>query len=382
MTRRLTASALVLAVAATLSACGGSGADTTPRTQATTLRVMGDSLADDGTFGIKFTIQGNDIYPERISALYGLGKGCNFFVFTGTTFAPNTATGCTDYAIGGGVINPASGQLTAGDPRGIGAQFAAATAAGDFASTDLLLVDGGGNDAAALVGAYLAAATDGGASYVALLSTLLTPEQVAAAVAGGQAGLATAGGQYMAALADDFHGMIQAGALDKGATRIALLNMPGITNTPRFQMVLDGIALANGGGDVGAAARAAALQLFQGWVVAYNTELARSFAGEDRVAIVDFYTNFNDEITNPAQYGLTNVTTPACPVTGVGSDGLPTYDFATCTNAALDAAPPEGASGAGWYDTWAFSDGFHPSPYGHQLLSQLISLTLAQKGWL
>jgi len=232
------------------------------------------------------------------------------------------------------------------------------------------------------VGAYLAAATDGGASYVALLSTLLTPEQVAAAVAGGQAGLATAGGQYMAALADDFHGMIQAGALDKGATRIALLNMPGITNTPRFQMVLDGIALANGGGDVGAAARAAALQLFQGWVVAYNTELARSFAGEDRVAIVDFYTNFNDEITNPAQYGLTNVTTPACPVTGVGSDGLPTYDFATCTNAALDAAPPEGASGAGWYDTWAFSDGFHPSPYGHQLLSQLISLTLAQKGWL
>jgi len=30
----------------------------------------------------------------------------------------------------------------------------------------------------------------------------------------------------------------------------------------------------------------------------------------------------------------------------------------------------------------AFSDGFHPTPYGHQLMSQLVSRSLAQAGWL
>lgn len=382
MTRRLTASALVLAVAATLSACGGSGADTTPRTQATSLRVMGDSLADVGTFGIKFTIQGNKIFPERISDLYGLPQECPFFVFTGTTFVPNSTAGCTDYAVGGGVINPASGNLTAGDPRAIGVQFAAATAAGNFAGTDQLLVDGGGNDAAALITTYLNAATDGGASYIGLISTELTPAQVLAAEQGGQAGLAAAGAQYMTALADTFHDMIQSQALDKGATRVLLVNIPPITLTPRFQMVLDAIAAANGGGDAGATARAQAAALFDGWVQAFNTELATKFAGETRVAIFDLYSSTQAEVTTPAQFGFTNVTTPACPATGVGSDGLPTYDFATCTNAALDANPPAGVTGAGWYNTWAFSDGFHPTPYAHQLIGASIAQELVLKGWL
>ena len=51
------------------------------------VKVMGDSLADVGTFGLKFTIQGNPIYPELIAQSYGLGGGCSFFRFTGTTFA-------------------------------------------------------------------------------------------------------------------------------------------------------------------------------------------------------------------------------------------------------------------------------------------------------
>jgi outer membrane lipase/esterase len=48
----------------------------------------------------------------------------------------------------------------------------------------------------------------------------------------------------------------------------------------------------------------------------------------------------------------------------------------------LTAAPPAGVSGAGWWKSYAFSDGFHPTPYGHQLLAQLISLSLARAGWL
>ena len=44
------------AAAALLSACGGGGSDDAD-TKITTVKVMGDSLADSGTFGYKFTVQ-------------------------------------------------------------------------------------------------------------------------------------------------------------------------------------------------------------------------------------------------------------------------------------------------------------------------------------
>ncbi len=375
--------AIAWVAAATLAACGGGGSDTTPRTEVTQLKVMGDSLADVGTFGIKFTLQGADIYPERIAQSYGLSKGCNFYRFTGQTFAANPTPGCLNFAIGGGVINGASSNLNAADPRIISVQLATAVAAGNHRPGDLLLIVGGGNDAAALVTAYLRAgqpapAGDGGAAYAALLGTQLSAAQVGAAVSGGANGLATAGGQYMTALANTFFDQIKAQALDKGAQRVALLNMPGITNTPRFQAVLAGIGAA-----AGSAARTQSEALFKGWVEAFNKQLATRASGNSAVALVDFYTSFNDQVANPAQYALTNVTVPACPVTGVGADRLPTYTFPTCSAATLGAAvPPTGAVGAGWWESWAFSDGFHPTPYGHQLLAQLISRTLAQAGWL
>jgi len=253
---------------------------------------------------------------------------------------------------------------------------ATASAAG-YTASDLVLIDGGGNDAAALVGAFLAIPRDGGASYVALLGTLLTPTQVGTAVAGGQAGLSAAGGTYMQALADKFHASIKTNVLDKNAQQVVILNMPGITNTPRFQMVLNSV-----GASAGAAARTQYETLFKGWIVAFNTQLDNKFAGEARVGIVDFYTGFNDQVTNPAQFGLTNKDTPACPITGMGSDGLPTYSFPTCTATALSAAPPTGVTDTNWWKSYGFSDGFHPTPYGHQLTAQLISKTLASKGWL
>ncbi|MFG6449707.1 SGNH/GDSL hydrolase family protein [Roseateles sp. BYS180W] len=380
MNRRNT---LALAMLAMLAACGGGGeADTTPRAHISAVKVMGDSLADVGTFGgVRATIQGNDMYPELVSQAYGLDKGCNFFAFTGSGFAPNAKAGCGNFAVGGGVINAAGSGYVAQDPRGLAAQFAAATAGGNFAAGDLLIVDGGGNDAAKLVGDYLLAARDGGVAYTTLLGTLLSAQQVQAAAAGGAAGLAQAGATYMTALANQMADLVQTQALAKGAQRVVLLNMPGITNTPRFQMVLDGIAAASGGGSAGAAARTQSEALFKGWMEAFNAQLQTRFAGESRVALVDFYTAFNDQVATPEQFGLSNVKTPACPVTGKGADGLPTYTFATCTEAALAAAAPSGA-GPDWYKTWAFSDSFHPTGYGHKLVYQLISRRLAQAAWL
>lgn len=374
--RHLKTKLITLAATLMLAACGGGGsADTTPRTKITTVKVFGDSLADSGTFGYKFTVQGADsqIYPERVAASYGQTL-CTYYAATSAeTFVVNPKAGCTNYAIGGGRVNY---YRNPADPRGVTVQIAAAAATG-YTATDLALIDGGGNDAADLVGAFLAAPRDGGASFVALVGTLGV--RVTAA---GQAGLVAAGTAYMQALADKLATSVTTNVVGKGAAQVVVLNMPGITNTPRFQMVLDSIAAASGGGTAGATARAQSEALFTNWIVAYNTQLDSKLAGEAKVGIVDFYSGFNEQVLNKEKFSLSNVKTPACPATGRDDSGLPTYTFPTCTATALSAAPQAGTTGPDWWKSYGFADSFHPTPYGHQLTGQLISRTLAIKGWL
>lgn len=366
--------------AAVLAACGGGGADTTPATAVTAVKVMGDSLADSGTFGLKFTVQGTAptgagstaIWPERVAASYGRTL-CPHYVSAGGSFSAKAD--CTNYAVGGGRINNFAAPTS---PVSILQQLKDAGAAG-YATGDLVLIDGGGNDAADLIGAYLGASRDGGKAYAALLGTVLDAATVNSLLAGGATGMAQAGGAYMQALATQFAATIKAQTLDKGATRVAVLNMPGVTLTPKFRMVLASISAANG-----AAAAAQAQTLFDGWVQAFNAKLAAALAGDGRLTVVDFYASFKDQAEHPAQYAYTNVTTPACPATGVGSDGLPTYSFPSCTAAALSAmTPPAGATGgADWWKSYGFADSFHPTPFGHQLMGQLVSRSLSQAGWL
>lgn len=382
-----------LGAAVIVAACGGGGAEAPgSKIGIKSVKVVGDSLTDSGVFegipsyGRVFSVQGstsepNTLWTERTALSLGVPALCNFYQFTGTTFTANA--GCTSYGVGGGRINnPASGGGM-NSPFSIVKQLQDASAAGNYATTDLLLVDGGGNDAADLVGAYLKASTDGGAAYSALLASLLPHTTVATTLASTN-GAALAGGLYMTALADSFHAAIKTHALDKGARQVAVLNMPGITKTPRFQMVLDSIAAAYGGGTAGATARAQAEGLFTSWLVAFNQELASKFAGDTRVTLVDLYTAGLDHVTRPEQYGLTNVKTPACPITGLGSDGLPSYTFQTCTATALSGmTPPAGATGGtDWWKTYYFSDSFHPTPYGYQLIGQTVAKSLAQAGWL
>ncbi|WP_457417682.1 SGNH/GDSL hydrolase family protein [Roseateles sp. P5_E7] len=380
---RIAAASAALLGGLLVAGCGGGGAtaDTTPKVSITSVKVFGDSLQDSGTFGYKFTVQAasNPIYVERIAANYGQTL-CNFFTFTGTTFAVNTAkTGCTNFAIGGGRITY-TGAGGAANPLNVGTQMATYAAAGSFTATDLVIIDGGGNDSADLVGAYLNIPKDAATAFKGLLGTLLTPTQIGTALAGGASTTAAIGGTYMTALADKFSGQIKASVLDKGATRVVVLNIPDITFTPRFQMVLDSIAAASGGGTAGAAARAQSQALFQGWISAFNAQLAAKLAGNDGVILIDFYKAFQDQVATPAQFALTNVSTPACPITGVGGDGLPTYTFQTCTDTALSAKA--GTTSADWWKSYAFSDSFHPTLYGHQLTQQLIAKSLAIKGWL
>jgi outer membrane lipase/esterase len=399
LTRIAAASAVLLSGLLVAGCGGGATADTTPKVSITSIKVFGDSLQDSGAFGFKFTVQAasNPLYVERIAAGYGQTL-CNYFKATFDTsgnvtgFALNTAkTGCTNYALGGGRITY-TGTGGAANPLTIGTQMATFAAAGSFTASDLVIIDGGGNDSADIVGAYLNARTDSGATYAALLGTLLTSSQITTALTGGATTTAAIGGTYMTALADKFYASIKTNVLDKGATHVVVMNIPDVTFTPRLQMVLANIASATAAGAkaAGASDTAAAAAgkkasddsqaLFQSWITAYNTELAAKLAGNDGVIVIDFYKAFQDQVASPAQFGLTNATTPACPITGTDSSGLPSYTFPTCTDTALSATT--GKTSTDWWKSYAFADSFHPTPYGHQLTQQLIAKSLAIKGWL
>jgi phospholipase/lecithinase/hemolysin len=355
---------LAALVALGLAGCGGN--DSLPsKTTISKVYVMGDSLADVGTFGgLKFTVQdpinpGNSlIWPQLIANNFGLDGAaqCNFYsIDNSVTTNPN----CTNFAIGGArIVNKSTDTLPT-----VGNQLAVRSAA-PFFDTDLLLVDGGGNDAADLATAFLTVAGGGDpADYQLFLRQQLSPEELLAAFTQDATG-AVAAGMYMQNLAKTYYKAIKDNALDKGAKRIGVLNVPDITVTPRFQAVL--LNLGNSG--------PAVQGLIRQWIIAFNTQLKASIAADSRIALVDFYSDFQDEVNKPADYGLINATTPVC--SAVKSE---TFGNFPCLSTELDAVP---GKSAGWWKTYAFADGFHPTPYGHSLLAASVSRALARAGWL
>lgn len=368
-----TAAAALLALG--LVGCGGS--------DPAKVHVMGDSLADVGTFGIKFTVQdasnpkGFPLWTQLTATRYGMDGNaqCNYYVFRNNNYAVNSQDGCTNYAIGGGRIVVSATNGGSANPQTVGTQMAAAAAKGGFGRDDLILVDGGGNDAADLVGAWLGAAT--GAAGVQRLQTFLGQQLDSATLQNllsqDPTG-ALAAGAYMQKLAGTFHGQIKTHLLDKGAQRVVVLNIPDVTLTPRFAAVLTGVAAQT------SPAQAQAIQAgIRQWISAYNAQLASLVASDKRIALVDFYGSFTQQVQSPASFGLSNATDTACPAVRTGSDGLPEYDFPTCTSTALDATP---GKSPGWWKTYVFSDGFHPTPKGHELMADSVISAIRKAGWL
>ena len=372
-------------VAVGISACGGNDS-LPPKNSIAKVYVMGDSLADVGTFGgIKFTVQdpvkpnNSLIWTQVIANILGLDGGaqCNFYAFTGT-FVANTATGCTNYAIGGGRIRVKDAEFGAPDPltgvapnpKTVGTQMAARALAGDYNSNDLVLIVGGGNDAADLTTAILGAGADptNAAGKVTALQTFLlqqlTPQEMARLLTLDPTG-ALAGNAYMTALANTFFNDVSTKVLNKKATRVAILNIPDITITPLLQSVLGTLPTAQAG---------QVQALVRTWISTFNTQLKTKIANDSRIALVDFYTDFQDEVSKPADYGLINSTTPVCSIFKSVA-----FEYFPCLSTELDAVP---GKTAGWWKTFAFADGFHPTPFGHSLLAASVSRALARAGWL
>jgi len=374
-----------------LAGCGGAsdGANTTPKTIAPAAKIFGDSIMDSGTFGYKFTIQSADaanpflIFPEVVAANFGAPKLCPFFNFNGTTFVPNAS--CTSFAVGGGRINNLTNASSPGNANPFSITYQMAVGSATLATTDLVIVDGGGNDLADLTGAYLGATTPAGiATYMGLLGTLLPPATVSAIIGTPTAtSMGTAAGAYAQALGTTLAGAVKTSILAKGVTKVVVINAPDITATPRFLAVLSGVAAA-----AGTAQRDAVQGAARAWTAAFNASLAAGLVGTG-AQVFDLYNEGAKISATPAQFALTNVTTPACPkvaggldsVTGQASLSQPATVVA-CNSASMSANIPVGETSANWWKAYAYSDNFHPTPALHQLIGQGINLQLARAGWL
>ncbi len=390
-----------------LTACGGGGSggsggsssstssrDTSPATPTVTIKpvvkVFGDSLMDSGTFGFKVTIQNSDksspfeLFPEKIASSLGATTPCPYFNFAVSKYVANPA--CNNFAVSGGRINTRGDTVAVIDtanPVSILNQISIASNA--MLATDIVVVDGGANDIADLAGAYVSAVTpDGLASFTNKLSTVLPASTVAALVTSTATTttLNAAASAYAQGLAQLMAQAINDKIVARGVRKVVVVNAVDITTTPLF-----GGIMATLGATPGSAQRAAVQASVQTWTNLFNTTLAKSLPSSS-VLVVDLNTQFTQFLAQPAQYGLTNTTTPACPKVAGGLDnaGLASLtQIATvlaCNTSNMSSHIPVGETSPTWWQTYAFSDDFHPTPALHALIGTFILQQLVKAGWI
>jgi outer membrane lipase/esterase len=344
-------SRLAAALAAVLlGACGGGGdGDQTPAVQYDKLVSFGDSLSDVGTHNVgtiaflsantggggRWTTNstaGGEIWTERLAAQIGVAKPCAAetglqpSVVLGLTGAPITAVpGCFSYAQGSArITSPLGPNSIALQP--LADQMAAHLAAsgGSYSGKELVTVLAGANDVFMEL------------NFIGKPPLGSTPEAAVVAVATAGATL----GQ-----------LIKTQIVAKGAKRVLVLNMPDVAGTP--------FARSLGTETMG---------LIDTMVKAFNAQLAAQLQGVPEVRLADAYSVSKDQVANPAQYGLVNVTDEACGTNALGTTSL--VCNASNTLAGVDVS------------RYQFADDVHPTAYGHLLLTQFAAKELLQAGWL
>lgn len=346
--------AVALLSAAILAGCGGSGAgDQSTKVKFSAQVSFGDSLSDIGTYSVgtvkalgggEYSINsaGGKNWTQLMAAQLQLPAPCpaqtglDGMASQGFSVPVTNFPNCTGYGQGGArVTNPVGpgnkllgganavvGQLTV--PIVTQIQNHLASHGGTFKADEIVFVMAGGNDV------FLQLATVGAGG-----------DPTASVVAMG-----TAGGELAAYVKNLIVG--------KGAKYVTVVNLPDMVKTP-----------------FGLAQSTATQGLIGSMVTTFNAQLKSGLAGaEANILYVDAYTSSDDEAAHPVAYGLTNTTTPACDLTAAKN---PLGSSLVCN--ATNLIP-------GVVDHYQFADSVHPTPFGYQLLAQLVSTEMARKGWL
>jgi outer membrane lipase/esterase len=238
--------------------------------------------------------------------------------------------------IGGLVaLVPAANQATAQQNIGLAVQSTAAA---------------GGNQTAIATAAVTAAAQ---------LGAPIPAAQAAAAKAGSDAQAAgvKAGTDYAAAQGPalvaelgkagaELAALVKTQIVAKGANYVVVNNLPDVASTPS-----------------GKAQSASTQQLIMAMVDAFNAQLKAGLGNDPKIAYVDLFSVSNDQVANPAIYGLTNTAQKACT----------TESSLTCTAKTLSA--PD-------VSHYMFADDIHPTPYEYWLVTRYVLKDMAVKGWL
>jgi outer membrane lipase/esterase len=392
-------SALSALAALVLAGCGGGGGGETSTSSVgfTSMVTFGDSLSDIGTYkvgaiaavgGGKWTVNSATAqnWTELISAQFKLATPCaaqtglNSVIFApvpiqnfsscrnyaqGSSRVSNTA-GPGSYAVQQTVFQATGSATLAGQAAPLGLialpvvnQMAnhLANVGGSYNGKELVTVFAGGNDI--FMNFNGVAAANGGGNGAVLAATLAgwSPTVQAAVFAGGPAAVNAAGQAAVAGMtqaATELVAAVNTQVLAKGARYVVVLNVPDVSTSP-----------------TAAGADAAQKALLVNMATAFNNTLNQGLAGKPGILLVDAYTQGRDQIANPAQYALTNATTPACSKTSPANP-LQGSSLA-CTASSLIP---------GDTSKYLFADDVHLTPYGYSLLAQFVTKNLATAGWL
>ncbi|MDL2358362.1 MAG: SGNH/GDSL hydrolase family protein [Pseudomonadota bacterium] len=277
----------------------------------------------------------------------------------------------------------------ANDAFSLLAQLAAdATAAGQaagaakFAGTLVSLLAAGASDpagAAAAIGAALQAEsarpghTDASVVQAAVAAAARQPGNAAVAdpavygpmVAKAQADGAAAGAIAATDYADQHSAAVVTAMANAGFELASLVKTRIVANGARYVVVnnLPDIAISPGA----LAQSASSRELIKAMVATFNDQLKAALAGERKVVYVDLYALTHDQAANPAPYGLTNSTTPACGPNLLGGSSL------VCNGGNLKG---------GDVSHYMFADDAHPTPFEHLLVARYIAQQMIVRNWL
>jgi phospholipase/lecithinase/hemolysin len=253
--------------------------------------------------------------------------------------------------------NPATGAgaLTVPVKTQIANHLAAFTS---FKSSDLIFVFGGNNDAFVQFGAFSVKA---GQIQADAAAGTITPDQANQLLFAAQ----TEAQAEMKKAALELAGYVITEILGKGGVYVAVLNLPDSTLTP-----FGGTLPAN------------AKPVLTGLVDVFNLWLREGLTGKP-VLWFDANATFKQAYNNPATYGFTNNTVPACDATAISTitGGAVTDGSSLFCNSTV-GAPYYGLRTGADPTTWQFADGVHPTTGGHKVFSDAVVKQLQAAGWI